>query len=314
MLITFCNVANVAPTAWYRVLRHLHLDYVVMPHCVQPGVHSLADLCVLQFPSRRQFPLGAYIIEVLDIIAGITFVVGSCCFLPRYAEDVKVFLTGCMLFIVGSVLYFLVCLFCFVEALIDKGRTMFEVWENAMYLIGCTIFFVGTILYLPDTEDKCKDFEKGTAQCKGLAQQVNIYDDEYLGSVLFGVGSVVFALAAYINAMGQRQYESWTHNMLSIITTNYLVASILFAMGSMSFMPNMGCDEHMLTIGAWLFIVGSVMFLVGAVLSMWRTSVIYAQVAVEDDPNEKLSNEKLAEARNARYLAETSHIPRQVSG
>jgi len=112
--------------------------------------------------TRQEFPVGAYIIEVIDIIAGITFIAGSVCFIPAYSANVPIFLTGCLLFIVGSVLYFFVCLFCVIEALQEKGHYTFEVGENVLYLIGCFIFFLGTILYMPQEEEKCDNFLKQT--------------------------------------------------------------------------------------------------------------------------------------------------------
>lgn len=253
-----------------------------MPHFVQEGVHSLADFCVIRVKTRKEFPIGAYIIEVVDIIAGLTFVAGSTCFLPVFSVDVPVFLIGCYLFIGGSILYFLVCLFCFVEALQEKGRGTFEVWENALYLLGCALFFIGTFLYMPEQEE-CDEFARGSKTCANIAQEVNRYDEEFFGSVLFAVGSVIFAIAAFLNAMGQRQYDQWTHNMLSIITFCYLFGSILFAMGSVCFLPHMGCEDDMLAVGAWMFIIGSAAFLFGACFSLWRTIVIYAN---EEDNDE----------------------------
>merc|ERR1712110_201158 len=108
--------------------------------------------------------------------------------------------------------------------------------------------------------------------------------------MLFIVGSSIFALAAFVNAMGQRRYDLWTHNMLSLITTCYLCGSMLFAMGSMCFLPDMGCDDNMLAVGAWMFIVGSVCFLIGSIFSLWRTTHIYSKAGLaEEEAKEKQS-------------------------
>jgi hypothetical protein len=223
-------------------------------------------------------------------MAGCTFVAGSVCFLPIYARDVHTFLWGCVLFIIGSILYVVVCFFCLFEALLEKGAQSFDFYENVLYLVGGTIFTVGSVLYMPDEDKKCI-LEEGEHECAAISQEVNKYDKEFFGSVLFIAGSFVFALAAFVNAVGQRRYDLWTHNMLSLITGFYLCGSMLFAMGSMCFLPDLGCDQRMVGVGAWMFIFGSILFLAGSLFSLWRTSHIYSQEgAADEEANKSLSH------------------------
>lgn len=257
-----------------------------MPHYIQDGIRSLADYCVIKTPTRKEYPIGAYIIELVDVIAGCTFLLGSCCFLPRYAEDVRTFLWGCVLFIVGSTLYVGVCVFCLAEALVEKGSDSFEFWENVLYVFGGVVFLIGSFLYMPDAEEKCF-LKDGSSTCSSISQEVNKNDREFFGSTLFIVGSCIFAMAAFVNAMGQRRHDSWTANMLALITSFYLGGSMLYAMGSMCFLPDLGCDDRMLAVGAWMFISGSIMFVIGSLLSLWRTAHIYSTVGDNEAEAEK---------------------------
>jgi len=94
---------------------------------------------------------------------------------------------------------------------------------------------------------------------------------EFEGTILFVVGSLFFCFAAFANALNQRKFEESVAVLLTAITSLYMAGSLLFVMGSIAFLPNLGCNEQMLTIGAWCFIVGSGFFVIGAVLSFWRT-------------------------------------------
>lgn len=225
--------------------------------------------------------MGAFILEAIDIIAGIIFVVGSACFLPQYSKDLDVFIAGCVLFVVGAALYCIICTFTLAEALHESGCQSFETSENVLYLAGSYVYFIGTVLYWPSEahQEHIEAFKD-----MSLGQYFNLFEPEFEGTVLFIVGSVMFAFAAFLNGLNQRRFDLFVNKLLTATTSLYMGGSLLFAMGSMCFLPNLGCGEQMVTIGAWMFIIGSVMFVIGGCLSMYRLLVIYRNKDVDEVP------------------------------
>jgi hypothetical protein len=256
-----------------------------MPHLLVERLRTVrTSLCL---PARKESPAFAYAIEFLDILAGVIFVWGSACFLPHWAKDLHTFLLGCVLFVVGAAIYCFICTFTVVEALEEKGIASFETWENALYLGGSWVFLAGTILYWPKKAhyeyiDDLKEWS--------LGQYFNWFEPEFEGTLLFMIGSAMFAFAAYCNALSQTRFDEWTSRMLTGITSLYMAGSILFVMGSVAFLPHLGCSEQMVLIGAWMFIVGSAFYLLGGVLSLFRTYIV---VSSKSDECCELTNEKL---------------------
>jgi len=220
---------------------------------------------------RSDSPLFTYVIEISEIVAAVIFVLGSVCFLPSFSKDLEVFLAGCALFIVGAIIYVVVCLITYVEAVAEKGPFSYEAWEHALYTIGSWIFLAGTVLYWPS--EAHTDYIQALQGCS-LGQYFNLFTPEFEGSILFIVGSVLFALAAFLNALNQRRFDMDASQLLTAITSLYMAGSLLFVMGSVAFLPDLGCNTQMLTIGAWCFIIGSAFYLIGACLSFCRTVIV----------------------------------------
>jgi hypothetical protein len=237
-----------------------------MPHLL---IERLRSFPSFNIPDRKEFPLGPVALEVLDVIAGIVFILGSVCFLPAYSKDLMVFLYGCMLYVVGSAIYCVICLVTFAEALKEKGPTSLEAWENALYLLGSWVFFIGTFLYWPSSEHW--DTLNSSSACVGCMIH-KIIDRTFVGTIHFIVGSVLFALAAFVNALNQRCTSDWSSRMFTATTSLHLCGSLLFAMGSVAFFPNLGCGAQMVSLGAWAFILGSVLFLIAGITSLVRTT------------------------------------------
>lgn len=233
-----------------------------MPHLLVERIRSPVLV------TRKEYPSLAFVIEVLDVIAGIIFVISSVCFLPHFAHTLNTFLAGCAGYIAGSFLYLLLSAFAQAEAYIEKGWTSMEFCENSLYFIGSWTFFVGTVLYWP-SEAHHKIMEK--LQGCTVAQYLNIFSPEFEGTLLFIAGSMMFAMAAFTNALNQRKFDDRTSTMLTITTSLYMLGSLLFVGGSVAFLPDLGCNEQMLNIGACSFIIGSLFYLVGAVVSLLRT-------------------------------------------
>lgn len=242
-----------------------------MPHLLIERLRALPKLCTFTLPSRRKFPLGAYLVEVLDIIAGVTFIVGSVYFLPEYSHNLTLFLRGCILYVIGAAIFCFICSFTVAEAVMQHGWQSFESWENGLYLAGSWVFLYGTFLYWPE---KAHYEEIETLKDWSLGQYFNLFTTEFEGTILFILGSCMYAFAAFFNALSQHKFDDWSSHMLVSISSLYMGGSLLFAMGSIAFLPNLGCNETMVGIGAWMFIVGSCCYFIGGCLSFWRTCVM----------------------------------------
>mmetsp|Transcript_81811 Transcript_81811/g.231887 ORF Transcript_81811/g.231887 Transcript_81811/m.231887 type:complete len:262 (+) Transcript_81811:72-857(+) len=245
-----------------------------MPHLLIERLRSFAKL-PSPLPRIRDSSVLVYSIEVLDILAAIIFVAGSVCFLPEYARNSYTYYEGCWLFIIGSALYGFICAVTLLEAMIADGVQSFEVWENLLYLLGSILFLVGSVMYVP-TEQQAVVFHRSAyMSLEQLCEAARLMDHKFLATVYFIAGSVLFAFAAFTNALSQKRFDEWSCRMLSAVTSLYMAGSLLFAMGSVAFLPHMGCREPMVALGAWTFIVGSLFFLVGGVMSLWRTMWVF---------------------------------------
>lgn len=246
-----------------------------MPHVLLERIRSIDHLFQFHCFTRQEspFPSSAFVIETLDLVASVIFLVGSFCFLPHYAKDLEVFLAGCILFVVGAVMLLAISMFCWVEAMLHhKSACTFEACEHMLYVIGSWMFVVGTILYWPT---KAHYAQVKVLQDFSLGQYFNLFSPEFEGTLLFTLGSVIFAFAAFTNALNHRKYEAEMSQMLTAVTTLYMGGDMLFIIGSVAFLPDVGCNKKMVTIGAWTFILGSALFIIGALLSMFRTLQIW---------------------------------------
>mmetsp|Transcript_17452 Transcript_17452/g.31485 ORF Transcript_17452/g.31485 Transcript_17452/m.31485 type:complete len:283 (-) Transcript_17452:82-930(-) len=224
-----------------------------------------------QGPARRRGLMCALLIELLDIIAGLVFIAGSVCFLPNYAHEVSIFLDGCALFVVGGAIYVFISVFASWEAIRHCGCFSLETCENFLYLIGSGYFLIGTILYWPD-----KAHTYGIAQLKSMSLGVyfNLYSPVFEGTVLFIVGSLLFALAAFVNGLNLHEHDhedTKSRQLLTATTMCYLIGSVLFVVGSVALLPAMGGTDAMEASGAWCFITGSFFYALGSCVSLWRT-------------------------------------------
>lgn len=177
---------------------------------------------------------------------------------------------GCALFVVGTTGFLGVALFTLAEAMYEKGIESFETCENSLYVAGALLFNAGTILYWPETAnwpiiEASKDLSPG--------QFMNWFSPEFEGTILFIIGSVFFAMAAYVNGLGQRDFDTPAQKMLTAATTSYMTGALLLIMGSVAWLPELGCGHRMEEFGAWMFVLGSLMYVIGGVISLIRTSM-----------------------------------------
>lgn len=262
-----------------------------MPHVLLERLrHWPKPFEAVQVPyvKRKDSPLFAYCIEISEIIAGVIFVLGSVCFLPSFSKDLDIFLAGCALFIVGAVIYVVVCHITHLEAVVENGPFSYEAAEHLLYTVGSWLFLAGTILYWPE-EAHHKSIE--ALQGCSLGQYFNLFTPEFEGTVLFIIGSVLFALAALTNALNQRKYDDEDHSLLMTVNALFGGGSILFVIGSVLFLPDLGCSTMWLSIGAWCFIIGSLMYLIGSCMSFCRTVMTQN---MEQEEKRKLLNKDAA--------------------
>jgi len=286
-----------------------------MPHLLIERLRSLPALN----PScckESTLPWHDLFIGVTELLASLIFVIGSVCFLPEYEHDLRFFVLGCILFVVGSVMYLLISLFTMAEAIHRFKAFSTEVLENMLYVLGSFVFAVGTLLYWPE---KAKYEHIELFKDYTLGQYFNLFSPEFEGTLLFITGSVMFAFAAFTNALNHRKLESDMNYLLTLVTSIDMGADILFVMGSVAFLPDLGCNSKMVFFGAWCFIWGSLLFVIGASISIYRTIRLWRmkenQVLLTPDqsPMEQLKSVGHTEAPEAHHRGHHKDSVSQLS-
>lgn len=220
---------------------------------------------------------GAYLLEAAGAAASCIFIAGSICFVPQYADNVATLFAGCILFIIGSAIYCFICTATLSEALLSSRCSNWEIWENGMYLAGSVLYVVGSVLYLPTRVDII-EMSMMSVSLSQVCALSNIKDRQYYGTVLFIAGSFFFVVAAFVNALNPRRSDETSSRLVTGTTSCYMIGSLLFAVGSVAFLPKFGCTPDLLALGAWCFIWGSTFFLLGDILSFCRVAHHYNSV------------------------------------
>lgn len=248
-----------------------------MPHLLIERIRNTPAFC----PCGRRYKDGkvvrirdsaacAYTIEVVDIISGLIILIGSACFLPSFSRDQEIFITGCVLFVMGTTGYLVISIWGMAESIYENGIESLEACENALYVAGALLFNAGTILYWPEEANwpitlASKELSPG--------QFFNWFSPEFEGTVLFIIGSIFFAMAAYVNGLNQRGFDTPIKKMLTAATTCYMVGALLLIMGSVAWLPELGCGQRMEEFGAVMYVIGSLAYVIGGVISLIRTSL-----------------------------------------
>jgi len=212
----------------------------------------------------------AYTVSAIDILSSLILLIGSACFLPSFVSDMEIFILGCVLFVIGTTGYLILAIFTLSEAIYQSGLESLEACENSLYVAGALLFNAGTILYWPDEANWPM-----TIASKELlpGQYFNWFSPEFEGTVLFIIGSLFFAMAAYVNGLNQRGFETPIKKMLMAATTCYMVGALLLVMGSVAWLPELGRGHHMEEFGAVMYVIGSLAYVIGGVISLIRTSL-----------------------------------------
>lgn len=243
----------------------------------------------------------AYTIECVDITSGLIILIGSACFLPSFSHDRDIFILGCILFVIGTTGYLGNSIFVLAEALYMKGIDSLETVESSLYVAGAILFNAGTILYWPEEANWPMTL---AAREISPGQFFNWFSPEFEGTVLFIIGSFFFAMAAYVNGLRQSNFDTPVQKMLTASTTCFMIGALLFVMGSVAWLPELGCGQRMEEFGAVMYVIGSLMYVIGSVISVIRTSVQledpeYASIA-EQAHFDHVQSERLSPAAAPR--------------
>jgi hypothetical protein len=203
-----------------------------------------------------------------EVLAGLIFIVGSVCFLPEYTRNINVFVLGCLLFIVGAGIYVGLSGFTLMNAM-NKGVSRSKLFEHFLLFIGSIIFVYGTILFWPQESE----LHKYVFQLKemSIVQYYDLMLPELEATVLFMIGSAVFALAAVLNVLGSGREDLPENQIHSVYAICHLLASMLFVIGCVPYLPPLQCTDFQVGVGAWCFIVGSVIFMLSGIAGLKRT-------------------------------------------
>jgi len=206
----------------------------------------------------------------LYICAGLFFVVGSVCFLPACEACYR---EGVWLYFLGGLIYLKTAIFDLEEAY-NVGAA-FEVAMNWLYVAGTAFYLVATFLYAPLVAEDV----------------VGEHRSELWGALGFIVGSVFFVFACFLNgahagdvfndledddddvedAPFKRSAVLFQAKVLVLATTNCtMLGALLFLVGSVFYLPIIGCSNETVLIGTWCYLVGSLLFTCAGVLPVIR--------------------------------------------
>lgn len=189
------------------------------------------------------------------ILAGIFFVVGSVFFLPGFEMFYR---TGVWLYFYGGLIYLKTSLFDLEEAFLAGSE--FEVVMNKMYVAGTVAYLFATLLYAPLVS-------------AGLEMS------ELWGSTGFIIGSLFFVFACFLNgahtgdAFRGDGSDRRTAKIIVLATTNFtMFGAVLFLVGSVLYLPIIGCSAITIVVGTFCYLLGSLCFTVAGILSLVRKS------------------------------------------
>lgn len=194
---------------------------VDMPHVVLERIRNAPFGKEASDRITRMDARAAYVIEGLELLANLIFVLGSACFWPAYAHDMDVFLTGCELFILGSFVYCCITVYTLCEAVHYHDHILnFESIEHVLYLLGSMLYLIGTVMYWPPEVDRYH--MTWLAKHLSLGVYFNLFSTQFEGTILFMVGSAFFAFASFVNGLNQRSFDTLTNQLLTAVTSLYL--------------------------------------------------------------------------------------------
>lgn len=198
---------------------------------------------------------------VLYKVGGVSFIVGSIFFFPRFGayEDV-----GAWIFFAGSLLYFVVTGHDMAEVIRHrKALTLRMRAENleaiaaTAYLLGTVLFAIGSIFFL---------------------SEVGLF---FAGAWLFIFGSALFTLGACVNVVQIVEAHSMLIlQLMNLTAITFVVGSVLFLVASVPYLwhvENTADRTTLYAFLAWQYLIGSILFLLGAIFNYWRVRIVMKQ-------------------------------------
>lgn len=192
--------------------------------------------------------------SVLYLLGGITFVLGSIFFLPKYDQHPD---AGAWVFFGGSLIYLIVTVHDLFEALAYmRSRKSASIWQRlelfaaCVYVTGTVLFIIGSLFFLSEVDLVAS------------------------GSWCFIVGSLLFFIGAFINVIQIIQAGSmFTLQLMNVTAICFTIGAIIFLLGSVPYLWTdqlSAIQQKLYRYLAWEYITGSIFFLVGGVFNYYR--------------------------------------------
>lgn len=136
-----------------------------------------------------------------------------------------------------------------------------ELFEKHLYLWGSAIFEIGTVLHTPHMTQ---------VLFNPLQLEVGANMGTAFGTVLFILGSLVFNLASFVNALDFSADRPGTSRWVLATCAVYQFGGMLFVMGSVAYLgPDVSnCASWLLEAGNVCYLLGSLAFLCGDTLGL----------------------------------------------
>lgn len=239
-----------------------------MPHTISNRPKS-ANPVASPLEIRQQF-LWESLNAGVYTLGGITFIAGSAMFFPAFSAWLNL---GCMLFLIGSILYLVVTLHDVVEATVFWRRSrlcpakVLELTAAWLYVLGTLLFVVGSLLF------------------------TSWFELKRPGAWCFIVGSLCFVAGATINIMQIiRQTSLVSLVMTNLTAVSFVTGSVLFTVASIPYLWHyFAPHDHFVELNflACQYLVGSGLFLMGGVLNLVRSWMLmrWRLACLADDPD-----------------------------
>jgi len=193
--------------------------------------------------------------SVLYLLGGLTFVLGSIFFLPKYDQNPD---TGAWIFFGGSLVYLVVTVHDLFEAFAYlRSRKNASFWERielfaaVVYVSGTILFIVGSLFFLSEV------------------------DLVVAGSWCFIWGSLLFLIGAFINVIQIIQAGTMvTLQLMNATAICFTIGAVIFLLASVPYLWNQkpsAFQQKLYGYMAWEYIAGSIFFLTGGIFNYYRS-------------------------------------------
>lgn len=192
---------------------------------------------------------------LLYIVGGMTFIMGSIFFLPRYEELSDI---GAWIFFGGSLVYLVVTGQDLLESSSYlRSRDTLTIWNwleflvANIYVAGTLLFTIGSLLFLSQI------------------------DEIVAGGWCFTIGSLLFLIGACLNVIQIVHEGSFVKlQLMNATAITFALGSTLFLIASMPYLSealNLEDNWVLFAYVGWEYIFGSILFFVGGIIYYYRS-------------------------------------------